>query len=111
MALPDDPASPLGADSRLYRHDLATGERQVHDFGEGRYPGEFVFVPKAAGSEEAQGWLMGLVVDLAAERTDLVILDAERFEARPQALVHLPYRVPAGFHGNWIANGELAAGA
>ena len=34
----------LGA-TRLFKHDLETGTRQVHDFGPGRHPGEFVFVP------------------------------------------------------------------
>lgn len=111
MAVAGDPTGPLVGASRLYRHDLETGARQVHAFGEGRVPGEFVFVPKAPDSPEAAGWLIGFVVDAAAETTDLVILDAERFEDAPQAVVHLPHRVPAGFHGNWIGKGELEARA
>jgi carotenoid cleavage dioxygenase-like enzyme len=45
---------------------------------------------------------MGLVVDMAQETTALVILDAHDFTAPPLARVHLPHRVPAGFHGNWV---------
>ena len=60
------------------------------------------FVPKAADSAEGDGWLIGLVIDLPGERTDLVILDAMHFEDAPVAAVHLPHRVPPGFHGNWI---------
>ncbi len=34
--------------------------------------------------------------------TDLVILDASSFSGPPVATIHLPQRVPFGFHGNWI---------
>ncbi len=87
------------------RQDVLTGARQVHRFGEGRYPGEFVFIPRAADSAEGEGWLMGLVVDAGADTTELVILDAQDLDAAPVAVVHLPHRVPPGFHGNWIGRG------
>ena len=32
---------------------------------------------------------------------DLVVLDAQDITGDPVATVHLPARVPAGFHGNW----------
>jgi carotenoid cleavage dioxygenase-like enzyme len=107
IALPVDDNSQFVGATALYRHDLESGERQVHDFGAGRHPGEFVFVPKSADSAEEDGWMIGLVVNLPAERTDLVILDAARFEDAPVAMVHLPHRVPPGFHGNWIPQAEL----
>jgi 8'-apo-carotenoid 13,14-cleaving dioxygenase len=103
MALPDgfDAASPN--QSKLYKHDLVAGTRQVHDFGAGRIPGEFVFIAKAAGAAEDDGWLMGYVVDMDSQTTDLVILDAAAFEGRPQANITIPHRIPPGFHGNWVA--------
>ena len=45
---------------------------------------------------------MGYVVDMAEETTDLVILDAANFEGAAQAVVHIPHRIPPGFHGNWV---------
>jgi carotenoid cleavage dioxygenase-like enzyme len=105
MATPTDPVDRFIGATRLYAHDLVTGEHQVHDFGAGRHPGEFVFVPETADSPEGHGWLIGFVVDLADEATDLVILDARRFEGAPVASIRLPHRVPPGFHGNWIAKG------
>ena len=72
----------------------------------GRHPGEFVFVPETATSPEGEGWMIGFVVDIAAQTTDLVILGARRFEAAPVASIHLPHRVPPGFHGNWLSRGE-----
>ncbi len=103
MGLPDgfDAASPN--QSKLFKHDLEAGTRQIHDFGANRIPGEFVFVAKAGATAEDDGWLMGYVVDMRDETTALVILDAARFEGEPQAVVHIPHRIPPGFHGNWVA--------
>ena len=60
-------------------------------------------MPASPEAGEDEGWLIGLVVDLAGETTDLVILDARDFEGAPVASIRLPHRVPPGFHGNWIA--------
>jgi carotenoid cleavage dioxygenase-like enzyme len=87
----------------LFKHDLEAGTRQVHDFGPGRHPGEFVFVPARADSAEDEGWLIGLVIDLNDETSELVILDAADFEGEALARVKIPHRVPPGFHGNWVA--------
>jgi 8'-apo-carotenoid 13,14-cleaving dioxygenase len=102
-ALPKDHLFQHGADTRLFRHDLAERTRQVHDFGPQRHPGEFVFVPRSDDAAEGDGWLMGLVINLANETTDYVILDALNFEGEPVAVVHIPHRIPPGFHGNWVA--------
>jgi carotenoid cleavage dioxygenase-like enzyme len=92
------------AGSKLFKHDLEDGVRQVHDFGPGRHPGEFVFVPASTDSAEDEGWLIGFVVDSEHETTELVILDAQNIEGTPVAAVRLPHRVPPGFHGNWLPN-------
>ncbi len=60
------------------------------------------------GSGESDGWLMGFVYDRARDASDLVILDAQRMDAKPVARIKLPARVPQGFHGNWIPDGKLA---
>lgn len=91
--------------SGVIAHDLETGDRKLHDFGRGRIPGEFVFVPRHPDAGENDGWLMGLVVDVRRAATDLVLLDARDITAPPVAVVALPQRVPLGFHGNWIADG------
>lgn len=103
MALPNGGDPSFLNNTRLYKHDLETGTRETHEFGTGHIPGEFVFVAKAGGSAEDDGWLMGYVVNVKAETTELVILDAASFTSMPQAVVHIPHRVPPGFHGNWVA--------
>lgn len=105
MALPDDGNPQFLGAARLYKHDLEAGTRQLHDFGHGRTPGEFVFVPAAPDAGEDEGWLIGLVIDRANETTDLEILDAHDFEGPPVAAIRIPHRVPPGFHGNWVPAG------
>jgi carotenoid cleavage dioxygenase len=90
-------------ETRLFKHDLETGRREVHDFGPGRLPGEFVFVPRTADAAEDDGWLMGFVLNAKRGTSDYAILDARNFSGTPQAEVHLARRMPPGFHGAWVA--------
>ncbi len=102
VAAPARASDSFATGTRLYKHDLVTGERQVHEFGAHRHPGEFVFLPASATAAEDEGWLMGLVVDMDRGTTDLVLLDAADFAGEPTAAIRIPHRVPAGFHGNWV---------
>jgi 8'-apo-carotenoid 13,14-cleaving dioxygenase len=103
VALPEGEAQMLTVgDTRLYRHDMVAGRTEVHDFGTARFPGEFVFVPNPEGTAEDDGWYVGLVVNMGEQTTDFVILDAGDFTGIPVATVHLPHRIPPGFHGNWV---------
>jgi carotenoid cleavage oxygenase len=86
----------------LLKHDLERGTTEVHTYGPGRGSGEGVFVPRAPDAGEDDGWVVSLVYDAATDRSDLVILDAQDFAGEPVATVHLPQRVPYGFHGNWV---------
>lgn len=103
-SVPADGNTQLVGATQIYKHDLATGERRVHEFGADRVPGEFVFVPKGPEAGEDEGWLVGLVVDTAGDTTDFTILDARAVEAPPVATVRLGHRIPPGFHGNWFPN-------
>ena len=88
----------------IFAFDLHTGARTERDFGPGKVPGEFVFVPRGAQAPEGDGWLMGYVIDTASGTTDIVILDAQDIAGAPIAIVHIPCRIPPGFHGNWLAD-------
>ena len=88
----------------LFRHDLQDGGTLLHDYGAQRTPGEAVFVPRREGGAEDEGWLLSYVYDSGTDRSDLVILNAQDLGGEPQAVIHLPGRVPHGFHGNWIAD-------
>ncbi len=57
-------------------------------------------VPSSPDAAEDDGVLMGFVYDRARDASDLVVLDAGTMD--DVASVHLPVRVPYGFHGNWV---------
>jgi carotenoid cleavage oxygenase len=87
-------------DSILYKHDFDTRHQQSKSFGPGKGLSEFVFVPFEPEASEDHGILMGYVYDGGRGASDLVLVDAATLET--MASVHLPVRVPNGFHGNWI---------
>jgi carotenoid cleavage dioxygenase len=86
------------------KHDLDAGTREVHDYGPGRLSLEPVFVPRSADAAEDDGWVLSYVYDASTDRSDVVVLNAQDFAGDPVATVHLPGRVPFGFHGSWVAD-------
>ena len=93
------------AAAQLVRYDHETGDALDIGFGPGRACGEAVFVPRTADAAEDDGWYLTFVYDRAEDRSELVVLDAAAPADEPVARVHLPARVPAGFHGNWVPAG------
>jgi carotenoid cleavage oxygenase len=89
-----------GTPDAILKHDVTMRRSQSAAFGHGREPGEFVFVPSTADAAEDDGVVMGFVYDRSTDRSDLVLLDGQTLET--VATVHLPARVPHGFHGNWV---------
>lgn len=83
------------------KYDLARGASETtHAFGPGQVTGEAVFAPDPAGRGEDDGWLLSLVYDERRTKTDLVVLDAH--DLTETARIHMPRRVPYGFHANWL---------
>ena len=85
----------------ILRYDVQSGDCRRHELGTTSASGEPIFVPKRASAGEGEGYLLALVYRALRDRSDLVILDAQDVEGEPVATVHLPHRVPGGFHGNW----------
>ncbi|MFF2743934.1 carotenoid oxygenase family protein [Kitasatospora sp. NPDC058048] len=94
--------TPEAAGDALIKHDLSRQSSTVRRFGAGRYTGEASFVPRQGARGEDDGYLLAYVHDPERGASDLVVLSAEDFTGDPIATVHLPVRVPAGFHGSWI---------
>jgi carotenoid cleavage dioxygenase len=91
----------------LRKHDLASGKVEHHEVGPGRGAGEPVFVPAAPDAGEDHGWVLSVVYDAARDGSDMLVVDATDFKATPVATIHLPRRVPFGFHGTWVAGASL----
>jgi carotenoid cleavage dioxygenase-like enzyme len=71
---------------------------------------EPTFVPRQNGVKEGDGYLIALVNRLAENRSDLVILDAQRLGEAPIATLRLPVRVRSTFHGMWVPQPTLQSG-
>ena len=86
----------------LLKHDLTAGAVQAHEFGTDATAGEAVFAPAAPDAAEDDGYVMAYIHNPDRGAADLVILAGQDFTADPVARVHLPARIPLGFHGSWI---------
>jgi carotenoid cleavage dioxygenase len=93
--------SPGGA-TGLLRYDHARGSVQARELAADERCDELVFVPASPHAGEDEGYLLGYVHAANANRSDLIVLDASDITAPAIARVHLPQRVPFGFHGLWV---------
>ena len=91
----------------LRKHDLAAGRSEHHDVGPSRVAGEPVFVPAPDDNGEDAGWVISVVYDSGRDASDVILVDATSFGAPPVAIIHLPRRVPFGFHGSWMSGRSL----
>ncbi|MEL0195254.1 MAG: carotenoid oxygenase family protein, partial [Acidimicrobiaceae bacterium] len=66
------------------------------------------FIPRENSTAEDDGYVMALRHNRTSNLSDLCVFDAADIAAEPVAVVHLPARVPNGFHGNWVTAEELA---
>ena len=97
--------SGIGLDTSLggiAKHDIEKGTSEIHAEGSDRFFMEPVFVPASDDAAEDEGWVMAYVYDRETNGSDIVIVEAQDFSAKPVATIHLPRRVPFGFHGSWM---------
>jgi carotenoid cleavage dioxygenase len=87
----------------IVHYDLTTGARRAHALPDGSSAGEPVFVPRSDSAPEGDGFLLATVYRWAEDRSDVLVLDAANVESAPLATVHVPQRIPFGFHGNFAA--------
>ncbi|HIG44596.1 MAG: carotenoid oxygenase family protein [bacterium] len=93
----------------IYKHDMKTGESSSFEFGPGRHGAEPIFIPKQSAQSEDDGYLMTYVFDEQKNASELIIVDALDLNRPALAQVHLPVRVPYGFHGSWIPDDDVSA--
>ncbi len=91
-----------GGTRGFLKYDHARGAVHEHAFAAGERCDELVFVPASSRAAEDEGYLLGYVHDTRTGASDLIVLDAQHIDAAPLARVHLPQRVPHGFHGLWV---------
>ncbi len=87
----------------IIQYDVVNKTNKVHQFKPGCYGGEVAFIPHPNKKSELDGYVVTFVYDENKNTSDVLIIDPANFEAEPLATIHLPVRVPSGFHGNWIS--------
>ena len=92
----------LGNETALVKHDLDRRTSEVRLLASAGGASEAVFVPSGPEAGEDDGWVLAVVYDPDRDTSDLLVLNAGDFTGEPQAIVHLPQRVPFGFHGNCV---------
>lgn len=96
----------------LLKYDHRTAQSQLRRAKPNTVPTEAVYVPDPgvdAGSDDTQdgGWVLHFSFDEERQASDLVVLDAQNFTGDPAAVIHLPVKVPFGFHSSWISDTDL----
>lgn len=68
---------------------------------------EPTFIPRRGSTKEGDGYLVALQNHLDVLRNDIVILDAQNVAAGPLAVIHLPFKLKLGLHGNFVDAGNI----
>jgi len=97
-------ASGLPVAEGFMKYDLDSDSSEYHDL-KGGQGSEAVFVEDPNGQSEDDGWVLSYVYQPEENKSEVVIIDSRAFDKEPVARIHLPVRVPAGFHGNWVPDG------
>ena len=88
--------------NEVVKYDFKNDTSEVYEYGPGKFGAEPVFVAAEGTKSEDEGYLLSLVYNQETDKSDLIILNAKEPKSGPLATVHLPQRVPHGFHGEWI---------
>ncbi|VVA18885.1 PREDICTED: 9-cis-epoxycarotenoid dioxygenase [Prunus dulcis] len=99
-------AEPWPKVSGFAKVDLSTGEVKKHIYGDEKYGGEPLFLPRDPNSEnEDDGYILAFVHDEKEWKSELQIVNA--MDLKVEATIQLPSRVPYGFHGTFISSKDL----
>jgi carotenoid cleavage dioxygenase-like enzyme len=98
---PPDSPQPSGLFEAIACFDHHTGRLQSSAPVPGCYPSEPIY--GADSADPTQGWLITVVLNTLAQRSEVWIFDAERVDGEPVARLELPQMVPPSFHGAWQA--------
>lgn len=91
----------------VVKHDIDAGTETPYEFGDGVFCSETAFAPRIGATEEDDGYLITITVDMNRDLSECLILDAQRVEDGPVARIRLPERVTSGTHSTWAAGAEI----
>ncbi|HUN25494.1 MAG TPA: carotenoid oxygenase family protein [Steroidobacteraceae bacterium] len=89
----------------LGRYHVGSGKLDTLFVGSDGTLQEACFVPKSSTATEGEGYLVGVYSNLAAARSELIVVDALRMEEL--ARVILPFQISVQVHGCWASYDDL----
>lgn len=89
--------------NQIVQYDRNTQRTQQYDYGSDVLAEEHVFVPKT-GAPQGVGWLIGTHYNWRKQLTSLSVFNAQEIADGPIATAALPYHLPLGLHGKFIAS-------
>jgi len=97
----DMPEGVFGFNS-LTALDRRTDSEQQFSYGSQTLVEEHIFVP-APGGASGQGWLVGTSYNWGSCRSSLSVFNAQHIQDGPISQAELPYGLPMGLHGQFVA--------
>ncbi len=85
----------------LIKFNMESGESEYYSEGPGYSYSEAPFAPAKNPQAEDHGYVLSLVRNENAGRSEVHIFDGQNFGTGPVCKLILPCRVPEGFHATW----------
>lgn len=98
----DSKVSTFAHFTELVQYDFEKSTYKTHFLPKSYTVGEPTFVPHPYKKEEIEGVVVAFAHDSETDTSKLIIIEPLHFDKAPLAIVDLPFRVPNGFHGDWI---------
>ena len=88
-------------------YDFEKETEESYYSGKDHYIGESLFTPQFEDSPEGIGYVMTIRYNLMENRSDLLILDAQKVSEGPIATIKVPRRIEYDFHGSILRDWDL----
>lgn len=89
--------------SGVSTYSYSKEQLQSYDYPATVIPEEHLYVPRPGSAPEQDGWIVGTALDFGRLETQLNVFDVQRLEDGPIASASLPYTLPLGLHGKYVA--------
>ncbi|MDB4945755.1 MAG: apocarotenoid5,15-oxygenase [Labilithrix sp.] len=87
--------------SGLVKTDVLTGAKQAWSAPPGVFLSEAPFAPRDGAKTEDDGYVVTFSIDVARDRSECLVFDAQDLARGPIARVQLPMRISSGTHATW----------
>lgn len=86
----------------VLKTDMDSGEQFLFRQPSHKFQQEPIFVPRAGGAEEDDGWVIAVVHDGKRSISEVQVFDAKAVQDGPVATVNLGMLVPYGLHSTFV---------